>query len=169
MSQSVNVANIDILEKIKDPPLFEVVGNPDREDVQWMCRSLINIKANPMLWGDATPPFHAMSTRNGFAFIEAEGRRALIHTIHLKKSDKVLCLQSYRSSVGADLMETLRVHSLWLYGIDPNSEGHSYSEEEKSLMKERTKKMFSIGRQKIKYVDKPGDISKPGTFVEQNV
>ena len=143
MSKPTNKENVEILSFKADPPLFEVVGNPEREDVQELCRTLINYGANPMLWGDRDIPDFIVRAGNGVILIREEGEIKLILSQDLKPGQQILCVQSYRQKLTPQELQIIRRSSLFLYGLESELDELRYSPEQKESMKRRMLSTFN--------------------------
>lgn len=143
MSKPVNVDNVEIMSFKTEPPFFEVVGNPEREDVQTICRTLINYGASPMLWGDRDIPEFFAKIGNGFALVRQEGELKLVFIDELATGQQILCVQSYRQKLSSQQLQVLRRSSLFLYGLEAELDELRYSPEQKESMKRRMLSSFN--------------------------
>jgi hypothetical protein len=163
MTKPVNVDNVEIMSFKTEPPFFEVVGNPEREDVQTVCRTLINYGASPMLWGDRDIPEFFAKVGNGFALVRQEGELKLVFLDELATGQQILCVQSYRQELTPQQLQILRRSSLFLYGLEGELDELRYSPEQKESMKRRM--LSSFNRQVAKQL-KP---SRPSFAVGDEV
>jgi hypothetical protein len=144
MAKPINAHNVELLSfKFKEPPFFEVVGNPERKEIQEICRTLINYGASPMLWGDRDIPDFLAKVGKGFALVDDNGERKLVDMHNIKIGQKTLCLQTYRTPLNAIELKVLRRCSLFLYGLDGELDELRYSPEQKESMKRRMLSSFN--------------------------